>query len=250
MRALEATRAESLLACVASIVAVGALVVPTAAAHATPALPPALGMGPNLSTSGDYATDVLGDPWDFTNGEDVSTVPASAREHADPGAVPRHRLLGDDRRRPARSTAAHRARCCSWCAAGTSSCRGAATARPSRSTPRCTRCSACRTARRRRLRHPVLKNDAGQAGFMPFNGCQGSPSWDMRQLERGSGRARSSASGIYFAGGGPATLRLDPPAPARTLPPAPPGGVPCHGCSRRTPTVAPTTPPTTATRST
>ena len=80
---LEETCAERWLAAVlSSIVAVGAIVVPTAAAHPGPAIPVALGMGANLSTSGDYATDVLGDPWDFSNAEDVNTAPGVGCESA------------------------------------------------------------------------------------------------------------------------------------------------------------------------
>ena len=34
-----------------------------------------------LSTSGDYATDVLGDPWDFSNDEDVPPIPIIGSEN-------------------------------------------------------------------------------------------------------------------------------------------------------------------------
>lgn len=48
------------------------LVVPTTAlAHPGPVTPPSLGTTSTQSTSGDYATDVYSDPWDFNNDEDV-----------------------------------------------------------------------------------------------------------------------------------------------------------------------------------
>src|SRR4051794_27753602 len=34
-----------------------------------------------FSTSGDYASDVLGDPWDFSNDEDVPAIPLVGSEH-------------------------------------------------------------------------------------------------------------------------------------------------------------------------
>ncbi|MGZ7008187.1 MAG: hypothetical protein ACXVLX_21530, partial [Ilumatobacteraceae bacterium] len=43
----------------------------TASAHPTETAGPLAGTPAALSTSGDYATDVLGDPWDFSNDEDV-----------------------------------------------------------------------------------------------------------------------------------------------------------------------------------
>ncbi len=50
----------------------------TATAHATahpgPVIPPAVSPSAALSTSGDYATDVLGDPWDFSNDEDIPPI--------------------------------------------------------------------------------------------------------------------------------------------------------------------------------
>jgi hypothetical protein len=48
-----------------------AVALPVAAAHPTPELPPTVSPASSLSTSGDYATDVFSDPWDFANDEDV-----------------------------------------------------------------------------------------------------------------------------------------------------------------------------------
>ncbi len=59
----------------ACIAVVAGIVVPSAAAHPGPVVPPAVSPGAALSTSGDYASDVLGDPWDFSNGDDVPATP-------------------------------------------------------------------------------------------------------------------------------------------------------------------------------
>ncbi|MEO5898887.1 MAG: hypothetical protein ABIR68_02005, partial [Ilumatobacteraceae bacterium] len=45
------------------------------AAHAAPAIPPVVSPDASLSTSGDYASDVLGDAWDFNNAEDIPAIP-------------------------------------------------------------------------------------------------------------------------------------------------------------------------------
>ncbi|MEY2445749.1 MAG: hypothetical protein QOE00_2329, partial [Ilumatobacteraceae bacterium] len=62
----------------ASVVVVtgGASAHPTETAGLSSAPPPA------LSTSGDYATDVLGDPWDFNNPEDVPPIPIVGSENS------------------------------------------------------------------------------------------------------------------------------------------------------------------------
>ena len=36
----------------------------------------------STSTSGDYATDVLGDPWDFNNFDDVPPIPIVGSENS------------------------------------------------------------------------------------------------------------------------------------------------------------------------
>ncbi|MFT3853931.1 MAG: hypothetical protein QM733_14490 [Ilumatobacteraceae bacterium] len=41
---------------------------------AAPSLPPAISPAADQSTSGDYASDVLGNPWDFDDGEDVPPI--------------------------------------------------------------------------------------------------------------------------------------------------------------------------------
>ena len=60
---------------------VAGLVVPVVAITGNAAAHPTVNAGPTLgppsaalSTSGDYATDVLGDPWDFSNDEDVPPI--------------------------------------------------------------------------------------------------------------------------------------------------------------------------------
>ena len=62
--------------------AVGGLAVPMA--HAHPNVDPggALGAPASASTSGDYATDVFGDPWDFSNDEDVLPIAMVGTENS------------------------------------------------------------------------------------------------------------------------------------------------------------------------
>ncbi|MEO6157566.1 MAG: hypothetical protein ABIQ39_08035, partial [Ilumatobacteraceae bacterium] len=62
-------------AMLSSAVLVTALAVVPAAAHPGPAVPPPVSPGASISTGGDYATDVFGDPWDFSNDEDVQPIP-------------------------------------------------------------------------------------------------------------------------------------------------------------------------------
>ena len=61
--------------------AVGAIAVTPAQAH--PNVEAAVTVSPAsaLSTSGDYATDVLGDPWDFSNDEDVPPIAVVGSEN-------------------------------------------------------------------------------------------------------------------------------------------------------------------------
>lgn len=59
----------------AVVVTQGVITLPTEAASPSVAPPSAA-----FSTSGDYATDVLGDPWDFSNDEDVPPVPLIGTE--------------------------------------------------------------------------------------------------------------------------------------------------------------------------
>ncbi|MGD9702324.1 MAG: FlgD immunoglobulin-like domain containing protein [Acidimicrobiia bacterium] len=57
---------------IAILVALAAIVVPALPASAVPtALPPSWSPDATWSTDGDFATDVYGDPWDFSNDEDV-----------------------------------------------------------------------------------------------------------------------------------------------------------------------------------
>ncbi len=60
------------MAAIVGVVVSGIVVTGSASAHPTPTAPP-LTAPPSaaFSTSGDYATDMLGDPWDFSNDEDV-----------------------------------------------------------------------------------------------------------------------------------------------------------------------------------
>ena len=56
----------------ASFLALITILVPAIAADATPiALPPSWSPDAAWSTDGDFATDVYGDPWDFSNDADV-----------------------------------------------------------------------------------------------------------------------------------------------------------------------------------
>ena len=63
-----------LVAATACVILVAGVFVPSASAHPGPVVPPAISPASGLSTSGDYASDVLGDPWDFSNDEDVPPV--------------------------------------------------------------------------------------------------------------------------------------------------------------------------------
>ena len=54
--------------------AIGAVVVTPALAHPNVESAAVISPAASLSTSGDYATDVLGDPWDFSNDEDVPPI--------------------------------------------------------------------------------------------------------------------------------------------------------------------------------
>jgi hypothetical protein len=60
--------------------AVGAFVVP-AQAHPGVAAKPLVSPAAALSTNGDYATDVLSDPWDFSNDEDVPPIAVVGSEN-------------------------------------------------------------------------------------------------------------------------------------------------------------------------
>ena len=66
-RSLSAAIAVGLLSAV--VIADGASAHPTQSTSALSAPPSAA-----FSSSGDYATDVLGDPWDFSNDEDVPPI--------------------------------------------------------------------------------------------------------------------------------------------------------------------------------
>ena len=57
-----------------AMVAAAVVVTDSAMAHPAPDPGPAIAPPAALSTSGDYATDVLGDPWDFSNDEDVPSI--------------------------------------------------------------------------------------------------------------------------------------------------------------------------------
>ena len=74
-RSLSAAIAIGLLSAV--VIANGASAHPTVSTSALPAPPSAA-----FSTSGDYATDVLGDPWDFSNDEDVPPIMTIGTEGA------------------------------------------------------------------------------------------------------------------------------------------------------------------------
>jgi hypothetical protein len=63
--------------------AVAALLVGAAAAHPGPDTAFTVAPTSAWSTSGDYATDVLGDPWDFSNDEDVPPIQMVGTENSD-----------------------------------------------------------------------------------------------------------------------------------------------------------------------
>ena len=65
--------------------AVGAVVVTPALAHPNVESAAVISPAAALSTSGDYATDVLGDPWDFSNDEDVPPIAVVGSESSFPG---------------------------------------------------------------------------------------------------------------------------------------------------------------------
>jgi hypothetical protein len=66
-------RKSAVVLCVVLLSALIAVV--PASAFPGPAVPAPVSPAAALSSSGDYATDVLGDPWDFSNDEDVPPVP-------------------------------------------------------------------------------------------------------------------------------------------------------------------------------
>ena len=74
-----------------SMVMVGTTLAVAPVVHATPFLPPTIAPDASLSTTGDYASDVLGNPWDFSDEDDVPAVSGRRlrRRHAD---RLRHRL--------------------------------------------------------------------------------------------------------------------------------------------------------------
>ena len=165
--------------------------------------PVALGMGADLSTSGDYASDVLGDPWDFSNDEDVHTPPGDRLESQPSARSSRHRLLGDDRRRPAELRRRGRLDGQAACAPGAWSCRGAATAWPRRSTPGSTRISALSNCPPPSSIAIQFVNDAGpdrlhsrQTKLLP-----GSTRAATCASEPRRGPARSSRSASVLGGG-------------------------------------------------
>jgi len=60
---------------------IGAAVMGRAEAHPPVETSPNVAPPSELSTSGDYATDVLGDPWDFSNDDDVPPAPLIGSEN-------------------------------------------------------------------------------------------------------------------------------------------------------------------------
>jgi hypothetical protein len=70
--------------CIAAVVGLlsTVLVTGTASAHPTQVAGLAIAPPAALSTSGDYATDVLGDAWDFSNNEDVQPIPLVGTENS------------------------------------------------------------------------------------------------------------------------------------------------------------------------
>ena len=67
------------------VIALVAVAVPAGGARAHPgdAAKPVAATPPTLSTSGDYATDVFGDPWDFSNDDDVPPIELVGSENGD-----------------------------------------------------------------------------------------------------------------------------------------------------------------------
>ena len=178
------------------VVAVGALVVPTAAAHPGPVIPVALGMGANLSTSGDYATDVLGDPWDFSNTEDVHPAPGVGCESPPTAA----QFPGIN--------------CSVTISGGQLSFTGVAGSlvyfmrswglelpwgRDGENVPINAEIYPVLTLSNCPGVGFAIKfvNDAGQEGFVPVNSCSGSPSWDMRQASAAWDRQDHHARAVH-----------------------------------------------------
>jgi hypothetical protein len=66
--------------CVAAAIVASSVMGGVAAAHPVDQVEPAVAVPASRSTSGDYATDVLSDPWDFKNDEDVPPIPLVGAE--------------------------------------------------------------------------------------------------------------------------------------------------------------------------
>jgi hypothetical protein len=70
------------IASIIGVVAAAVVVTGSASAHPTESAGPASAPPAAASTGGDYATDVLGDPWDFSNPEDVPPIPLVGTENS------------------------------------------------------------------------------------------------------------------------------------------------------------------------
>src|SRR4029453_15749850 len=69
------------IATVVGFLSTGFVVGGLATAHPIEDAGPSTAPPPALSTSGDYATDVLGDAWDFSNDDDVPPIPIIGSEN-------------------------------------------------------------------------------------------------------------------------------------------------------------------------
>ncbi len=67
------------LVCVSSLTLA---IAPVASAHPNVDTAPAIAPDASRSTSGDYATDTFGDPWDFSNDDDVPPIPLVGSENS------------------------------------------------------------------------------------------------------------------------------------------------------------------------
>ncbi len=183
------------IATVVGVLAYVVVVAKSAAAH------PTVNPGPTLappsaafSTSGDYATDVLGDPWDFTNLEDVPPIPIVGSENSFGISLGN----GQTHRR-----CSQRLDASSWCAPGGRRFHGAVTACRSRSTQRSTTSFSVGLTlspgprHRRALRHRIRRDEHRVQVPRPRRAESAArlrPHPTGLSSDRASGRERSSGS--------------------------------------------------------
>ena len=145
----------------ASFVALITILVPAIAANATPtALPPSWSPDAAWSTDGDFATDVYGDPWDFSNDDDViPTLEVGVQAAAGIARLPSGQLSVDTVDGTTSGS----------CSTGRTSSRGVATDGTSRSTATATHGSASRRTAPPHWPAAVrFQTASGAQGVLPF----------------------------------------------------------------------------------